>query len=114
MKRFFILAAVGLVCISCGNGRPKSKRECGKEEKLLTPAVNQMSESVQELCSRDNDDSSREWSEDILTVENCLRTRGKPKETIRHGDTLTLVYGHEHECISMIYVRDTLACEIID
>lgn len=114
MKHFFILPIIGFICLSCGNGVPKSIREWRKEHRVPDAVVNQMVESAQEICAQESVSKSKEWPDDILTVENCLRTQGKPKEMFRHGDTLTLIYGQEHECISMVYVRDTLDCEIID
>lgn len=53
------------------------------------------------------------WSEDILTVYNCLKTKGKPRDIIQKGDTLTLVYGKD-STMELVYVRDTLSYEIFD
>ncbi len=53
------------------------------------------------------------WSEDILTVYNCIKNNGAPRDVIRRGDTLTLVYGAD-SAMELVYVRDTLYCEVLD
>lgn len=53
------------------------------------------------------------WSEEILTVYNCIKNNGAPREVIRRGDTLTLVYGTD-STMELVYVRDTLYCEVLD
>lgn len=53
------------------------------------------------------------WSEDILTLSNCIKNNGAPKDVIHKGDTVTLVYGQD-STMELVYVRDTLYCEIMD
>lgn len=57
--------------------------------------------------------SPERWSEDILTVSNCIKTNGAPKDVIHKGDTVTLVYGAD-STMELVYVRDTLYCEVFE
>lgn len=100
-----ILIAVTLVSTvfiaSCG----------GRNEKIAQEHLSSIEQLVDaqpvHLSNHNN------WSEDILTLSNCIKNNGAPKDVIHKGDTVTLVYGQD-STMELVYVRDTLYCEIMD
>ena len=102
MKPYLLVALVGSICVnSCGGRIAGITREnASKIEEL---------EDVQPVHL----DNHEGWSEEILTVYNCIKNNGTPREMIQKGDTLTLVYGQD-STLELVFVRDTLYCEIMD
>jgi len=100
LSAFAVLA--GLLCLSCTS---RNVRSIMDHKSTIEQLVDAAPEHLKNPIG---------WSEDILTVSNCIRTNGAPRDTYHRGDTLTLVYGKGSDSIEMVYVRDTLYCEILD
>lgn len=102
MKPYLLVALVGSLCIaSCGG------RNAGAVKEHISTIEQLVDAQPVHLSNRNN------WSEDILTLSNCIKNNGAPKDVIHKGDTVTLVYGQD-STMELVYVRDTLYCEVFE
>lgn len=102
MKPYLLVALVGSLCIaSCGGHNAGAVKE-------HISTIEQLVDAQPVHLSNHNN-----WSEDILTLSNCIKNNGAPKDVIHKGDTVTLVYGQD-STMELVYVRDTLYCEVLE